>query len=155
LGTSARRCCALVALVVASLTAAPAQAANGTYTQHLCFDADTAAGVGVPPEVRIDLGGVPLSFTTTCSGPLEAGKGLSLVTGQPEHTPDGARGGLSYIVPANLTIVSGRYYRAFKSPGNGAYFVITENGETSSAMAPSSIASSPAGSSCETRARRG
>lgn len=119
----------VLALVMATLGGAPAQAANGSYTQHLCFNGDTSTGVGTPPELRLELGGLPLALVDSCAGALDPGKGLSVVTGLPTHTPDTARGGLSYYAPPNVTIASGEYFRAFRSPGNAAKFVITDNGE--------------------------
>lgn len=120
----------MLALAALALSSSAAHAANGSYTQHLCFDSDTSTGVGTPPELRIELGGVPLARSDNCAGALAPGKGVSVVTGLPSHTPDNARGGLSYYAPPNVTIASGEYYRAFRSPGNGAYFVITDNGQS-------------------------
>jgi len=119
---------ALTVFAAPGLTSIARADGGGTYTSWLCANRDTGQGVGASPEIAFAGRGIPLTVSQDCERAASGTSGVTMITGQPSHTDDGARAGLSWQAPAGITISSLRYWRALRSPGNAAHMVITENG---------------------------
>jgi hypothetical protein len=110
-GATMKLAAALSATAILLSLPATSSAANGTFTQILCFNPDTGQGVGAPTEVR-HLGGPPFpGLTTDCAGKANGGKGLTLKSGLPEATSNGMAGELEYRAPADVQVVDGEVFR--------------------------------------------
>lgn len=108
------------ALTACLLVPATGTAADGNYTQILCFNPDTGRGVGTPEEVRMTQTRQPYGpLRSSCGGPLEPNKGLwisSGLAGGGIHTNDLETGEMTYEAPADVTLLGGHIYRFWLAP---------------------------------------
>jgi hypothetical protein len=112
---------------LALLVPATGSAADGTYTQVLCFNPDTGKGVGAPEEVR-HLGGAPFShLDVDCVGNADAESGLTLRSGLPVATNVGMAGEMEYTAPDNVALVSGQVYRIFRVTGGDQRVTLSQH----------------------------
>lgn len=107
------------ALTACLLTPAAGRAADGSYTQILCFNPDTGQGVGSPGEV-VRLGGPPFpDYHAQCSGTVTANSGMTLSSGEPAATSFRTAGEIEYRAPTSVSLVSGTIFRIFRASGAG------------------------------------
>lgn len=109
------------ALTACLLTPAAGMAADGSYTQILCFNPDTGQGVGTPGEVRMTQTRQPYGpLRSSCVGALEPSKGVWMSTGLAggggTHTNDFDTGELTYEAPTGITLSGGHIYRFWLAP---------------------------------------
>jgi hypothetical protein len=109
-------------LVAALCPAAPASAADGTYTQIVCANPDTGMGVvagdGVVPSgftsnIQRSLG--PKPADSKCGpGPMSGDRGVLLAVGVPFTTNVSGEGAsaLTFSTPPNLSLTRAELYRA-------------------------------------------
>ncbi|HEX8121219.1 MAG TPA: hypothetical protein VF549_08135 [Solirubrobacteraceae bacterium] len=128
----------LVTLITA-LLAAPASAADGTFTQILCANPDTGQGLGVPSIDGLSAPATAAAWRATITPSTCSASGASAITLGPTSAatvPDGGYAALQYEVadPA-LTIESADYYRAFAS-GDHPFEISTRVAQHAGASAP-------------------
>ena len=122
-----------ISFTLTALLLAPATgvAADGSYTQILCFNPDTGQGVGAPAEVS-RLGGPPFpDYTASCSGPIAANSGMTLSSGEPAATSFRMSGEIEYRTPSSVSLTSGTIFRAFRVHGGGQTLTVAQHAGTS------------------------
>lgn len=107
------------ALTACLLAPTTGTAADGNYTQILCFNPDTGQGVGTPGEVT-RLGGPPFpDYYAHCAGTVAANSGMTLSSGEPAATSFRMSGEIEYRTPSSVSLLSGTIFRIFRASGSG------------------------------------
>lgn len=113
--------------LLAALAPATSSAANGSYTQVLCFNPDTGQGVGAPEEIR-RLGGAPFpNLAVDCTGTVHTEGGITLQSGLPTTTTQRMAGEIEYKVPSGVDLVSGQVYRIVRVAGGGQKITLAQH----------------------------